>query len=133
MVHLVILSCLVILIAGCGGSQKPKVFGSPIPKDAEFVRIPELLRNPQEYAGKDVFVEGCAINQCPTSGCWIEVVEMGGNPEEKITVHLRSPAFENRMDEIRGQLKGRCVRLKGYVSLRSERVELHASSLEIIK
>lgn len=130
---LLIFSGCVLFLVGCGSSGEPAPFGKPIPDDADFVEIPEILKNPQEYGGKEVFVKGCVVNQCPTSGCWIEVIEMKGKTDERITVHLRGPAFDDRIDEIRGKLKGRCVRVKAYVSVQSGSVELHASSLEVVK
>jgi len=125
-----------VIAVGCSQSGSPqgevKTFGPPIPADAAYVEIPELVKNAKKYAEKDIFLQGKATNQCPTSGCWIDVVGLEDKSGASVVVRLTSPAFQDRMDEIKGKLVGKKVKLKGYVSVREDKAEVYASSLEVL-
>jgi hypothetical protein len=128
------------LAAGCGGGgtspAEGRRFGAPIPADAKFVEITDLVRSHKRFAGTDVFIRGRVVNQCPTSGCWVDVVSIQGESDPMsgptILIHLKGPAFDDRIGEIKGVLPGKTVKAKAYVSVRGDRAELHASSLEVL-
>lgn len=48
------------------------VFGKrPVLKDV--VKISSLLEHPEKYVGKEIKVEGIAMDVCPMRGCWMKI------------------------------------------------------------
>lgn len=50
-----------------------KKYGKEITSTTEKVNVSELLKNPKNYEGKKVLVEGTILNVCEKRGCWIEL------------------------------------------------------------
>ncbi|MDQ4123863.1 MAG: DUF4920 domain-containing protein [Acidobacteriota bacterium] len=41
--------------------------------NAEKVKLADVVKNPQKYAGKTVAVEGVIVRSCKKEGCWMEL------------------------------------------------------------
>lgn len=54
--------------------------GAPV-GNAPSVRLSDVLREPQEYAGKAVVVEGVVERACTRKGCWMEIAPRPGAGE----------------------------------------------------
>lgn len=47
--------------------------GAPISKKAKKVKLTDVMKNPEKYAGKTVRVEGVIVRSCKMEGCWMEL------------------------------------------------------------
>ena len=52
----------------------------------DVTKISTILKNPAEFEGKKVLVEGTILNVCPNRGCWLELSSDVEN--EKIIVKV---------------------------------------------
>ncbi len=52
----------------------------------EPVPIQKLMSAPEQYVGKTVQVKGQVTDVCQMMGCWMELVEKGGNSRVRIKV-----------------------------------------------
>lgn len=53
-------------------AQAESVFGER-PKLKDVVKISTLLEHPEKYLGKDIKIEGIAMDVCPKRGCWMKI------------------------------------------------------------
>jgi hypothetical protein len=49
-----------------------KKYGKEI-TSTEKIKVSDILKNPENYEGKKVLVEGTILNVCEKRGCWIEL------------------------------------------------------------
>ena len=47
--------------------------GAGISRDAKFVSLADVLKKPEDFAGKTVAVEGVIVRSCKKEGCWMEL------------------------------------------------------------
>ncbi|HQP09863.1 MAG TPA: hypothetical protein PKV41_00590 [Candidatus Omnitrophota bacterium] len=59
--------------AGCGRIER---YGAPLTGEP-VTKIAEIMKNPGDYTGRTVKVEGKIVNECPT-GCWFNVTDETG-------------------------------------------------------
>lgn len=53
-------------------AQAESVFGER-PKLKGLVKISTLLEHPKDYLGKEIKIEGIAMDVCPKRGCWMKI------------------------------------------------------------
>ena len=66
---------LIFLISGCGKKEADK-YGQEI-QNRTITKVEAILKEPGNFDGKTVTVQGKIIRECPT-GCWFEVKENSG-------------------------------------------------------
>jgi uncharacterized protein YdeI (BOF family) len=54
-----------LIVAGCG--QKTGLYGKPL-TETKATSVSELFKNPDNFAGKTVRVEGKIVQECPAGG-----------------------------------------------------------------
>lgn len=62
-----------VVVAGCGRTEQ---YGAVISGQVR-THIGDILKNPREYEGKDVVIEGKIVRECPT-GCWLDLKDESG-------------------------------------------------------
>lgn len=72
----IFLVLLIMILAVVYGCAKVEQYGEPL-SFRETTRIVEIMKNPSEYIGKTVKVEGKIVSECPT-GCWFNVADETG-------------------------------------------------------
>jgi uncharacterized protein YdeI (BOF family) len=77
---------LMLPFSGCGKKEADK-YGQEI-SDRTVTKVEAILKEPGNFDGKTVTVQGKIIRECPT-GCWFEVKENSGI----IYVDLNPSAF----------------------------------------
>ena len=77
---LLVMAAAAALVAGFATvGLAGKTFGKPIDeKKGTAVELKVLFANLAQYEGKNVIVEGKAVQVCQTSGCWL-IVSDGAN------------------------------------------------------
>ncbi len=68
----ILLFAFATLISSNLFAKDVKKYGKEI-TSTEKVNVSELLKNPKNYEGKKVLVEGTILNVCEKRGCWIEL------------------------------------------------------------
>lgn len=78
--------CLLLFFAGCRG-QAPSVlkYGAPLSLSEE-TKISQVLREPENYLGTRVLVQGEIVDVCAKAGCWLEIA--GDQPGQKIKIKV---------------------------------------------
>lgn len=54
-----------IIFSGCAKDSALKL-GTPIPKNAEIVKLTDVIAAPQQFNGKTVVLQGVISGQCPS-------------------------------------------------------------------
>jgi hypothetical protein len=76
-----------------------------------LVSISALLKDPKQYEGKTVIVEGVAERVCAKKGCWMELVPKSGEPGMRVT-------FKNYGFFVPTDSKGMKVKAEGQISVK---------------
>jgi hypothetical protein len=76
---------ILLIFFGCKSDQTQKL-GADITLN-EITQISEILKNPNEYLGKKVLVEGTVIDVCKKAGCWIKIAS--DVPDQKIKIKVK--------------------------------------------
>ena len=111
-------SILIFSISGCGKKAADK-YGQVI-QNPTVTKIEAILKEPANFDGKTVTVQGKIIRECPT-GCWFEVKENAGI----IYVDLNPSGFAIP------QKVGKKVIVEGKVQLRGSQPMLAGTGVEI--
>jgi hypothetical protein len=109
---------LVLSFAGCGRKGAEK-YGQGI-SGLALTKVEEILKEPGNFDGKTVAVQGKIIRECPT-GCWFEVQENAGI----IYVDLNPSGFAIP------QKVGKTATVEGKVLIRSDRPMIVGTGVEI--
>ena len=59
--------------------------GAGISRDAKFVSLADVLKKPEDYAGKTVAVEGVIVRSCKKEGCWMELAPTAKDKSVRVT------------------------------------------------
>ncbi len=108
---------LLLIVFGCSDSKEP--FGKAI-ENRESTSIDSIMKNPEQFAGKAVTVEGQIINECP-SGCWFDMRDENG----AIYVDIAPGGFAIP------QKVGKDVVVEGKVSLRDGKPIIVGKGVEV--
>ena len=78
-----VLASVLVIAAGCGSSQKSAQLPSPVRVGAAVtvetpVSIAALAKDPANFAGQTVRLEGTVKAVCQGMGCWVEVQQADG-------------------------------------------------------
>ena len=109
---------LVLPFPGCGKKETDK-YGQQI-SNRNTTQVSAILKEPANFDGKTVTVQGRIIRECPT-GCWFEVKENGGI----IYVDLNPSGFAIP------QKVGKTVTVEGKVSVRNNQPMIAGTGVEI--
>lgn len=71
--------------ATSSATSTPQVMGDAIPKDATVVSIEEIAKNPANWQGKKIAIEGNVVKMCKTKGCWFNIGTKPGEPSVLVT------------------------------------------------
>ena len=109
---------LIFSISGCRKKAAEK-YGQEI-SNRVVTRIEAILKEPANFDGKTITIQGKIIRECPT-GCWFEVKENSGT----IYVDLNPSGFAIP------QKVGKKVIVEGKVQLRGSQPMLAGTGVEI--
>jgi hypothetical protein len=65
--------------------------GMGISRNAKFVALADVLKAPENFAGKTVAVEGVIVRSCKKEGCWMELAPSKNARSVRVT--FRNHAF----------------------------------------
>jgi hypothetical protein len=71
--------------------------GASISRDAKFVSLAEILKKPEDFAGKKVAVKGVIVRSCKMEGCWMELAPNKEAKSVRVTFG-RNHAFSIPLD-----------------------------------
>lgn len=74
----------------------------------EVTKVSEINKNPDQYLGKQVLIEGVVINVCAARGCWMDIAS--DVPFEKIKVKVVDGEIVFPLEA-----KGQLARVEGIV------------------
>jgi hypothetical protein len=83
------------------------VLGAPLTLDT-VTKVSEINKNPEQYLGKPVLIEGLIISVCAKRGCWMDIAS--DVPFEKIQIKVVDGEIVFPMEA-----KGRFARVEGTV------------------
>ncbi len=112
--------CGLILITGgvllWRSMQEPLIYGEFV--HAPHAEVANLIRQPQDYLGKTVSIEGTITNQCQSMGCYFFFTEGGKDLRVELAdIAMNAP---KKRDGHRARVEGRIVPYdKGYQFLAS--------------
>jgi hypothetical protein len=107
---------LSVLTAACATPASPPAsapadaFGAPIEESTPEVRLSDLVRDPESYAGRRIRTSGTVHRVCQRAGCWMELRAEGADP---VFVPMAGHSFFLPRDAA-----GRGAEVEGTVSLR---------------
>ncbi len=81
-----VLSAIIICLLIIPVSAQEQRLGAEITLK-EKTLVADILKDPQEYVGKRVLVQGKVLDVCQHAGCWMEI--SGQNTGEKIKVKVK--------------------------------------------
>jgi uncharacterized protein YdeI (BOF family) len=111
-------SGIVLALASCG-RKEPKQHGQQI-GNRDFTQVNSILKEPGNFDGKTVTIQGNIIRECPT-GCWFEVKDEAG----VIYVDLKPSGFAIP------QKTGKTVTVEGKVKVRDNQPIIIGTGVEI--
>ena len=113
-----LLSGIVLAVAGCG-KKGPEQHGQQI-SNRTSTRVNAILKEPGNFDGKTVTIQGNIIRECPT-GCWLEVKDQAGI----IYVDLKPSGFAIP------QKTGKTATVEGKVKVRDNQPIIIGTGVEI--
>ena len=96
---------MTVLVRAANKLENEKIYGGKF-TDAPAVSIPDIMKNPDTYAKKEVVFEGRVNQVCQNKGCWIVVTD----GMQKIRVDFKNYSFFIPWDS-----EGKRVRVQGKV------------------
>ena len=98
-----------------------EAYGAPLTAKGEALAIGEILKNPEPYKDRRVFVSGIVRNVCRKKGCWMELAM----DPHKDTAGCRI-TFQNYAFFVRKDAQGYRAKVEGLLSVKTlskDRVE----------
>lgn len=86
--------------------------GAGVSPDAKQVSLVEVLKKPENFAGKTVAVEGVIVRSCKAEGCWMEIAPSAKDKSVRVT-------FQDRAFFIPLDSAGRRARAEGVFSVKT--------------
>jgi uncharacterized protein YdeI (BOF family) len=111
-------SGIVLAFAGCG-KKNPEQHGQQI-SNRNATRVNEILKEPGNFDGKTVTIQGNIIRECP-AGCWLEVKDEAGI----IYVDLKPSGFAIPQET------GKTAMVEGKVKVRDNQPIIIGTGVEI--
>ena len=67
--------------------------GAGVKADAKFVALADVLKKPEDFAGKTVAVAGVIVRSCKMEGCWMELAQTAAKGAQSVRVTFKNHAF----------------------------------------
>ena len=67
--------------------------GAGISRNAKFVSLADVLKKPENFAGKTVAVEGVIVRSCKMEGCWMELAPAKNAKSVRVTFSKAHPFY----------------------------------------
>ncbi len=116
---LIILTIVVLVGFVIIGCSRKSTYGVAIDSNVKFVKISEIMANPESYVNTDIVLKGKISLECG-SGCWFQLDDGTGQIHVDLTpANLAIP-----------QMVGSTVTAFGQILEEDGRIVMHAAGLE---